>query len=563
MSESRLEFADRPPVLDPIAVELVRNSFFSICDEMAESLIRSSHSPNIKERRDCSCSLYDIDGEMAVQAEHIPTHLGVMPQALRFILADFPAGQMRPGDTFLVNDPYYGGNHLPDFIVAGPLYLEGRLIGFAASMAHHTDVGGLTPRSMPASATEIFQEGIRLPPILLGRDGALDPSISRIIAANSRLPHERLVDLGAQMATIRVAQNRIHELGRRYTAEQLISTTRYLMEASEAATRACIRALPDAVWTGNSFADFGGQLIPLAVAIHKEGSDLIVDFAGTGGQTKSPFNSCLANTLACVYMALKVTIAEGIPANGGMYRALKITAPEGSILNPEYPAAISAATQVAYHTFEALMRALSPLADGRSLADTGGGGVFSFGGFDPVSGRLFAYGEALGGGSGASAYADGECGMLPPIANLHDTPVEALEMTLPIRIERYELVEGSGGDGHRRGGLGLRRAFRMVRDVKCSYQISMPSRGPNGLEGGRAACPTFAYVQHKDGTIERITRFSEFMVEAGGVVVIETAGGGGYGSPELRSPEARLADRVGGYDTPNPHCGRQERDLRA
>ena len=535
------------PPLDPITIELIRNVFNATCNEMAESLIRSSHSPNIKERRDCSCSLYDVAGEMAVQAEHIPTHLGVMPQALRVILTDFPVSKIAPGDSFLVNDPYFGGNHLPDFIVAGPLYLEGRLIGFAASMAHHTDVGGLTPRSMPAKATEIFQEGLRLPPVQLGRDGKLDPSIARIITANSRLPEERLADLAAQMATIRVAQNRIDELGRRYSADQIVAATRYLINASEAATRDCIRALPETRWTGTSFADFGGELVLLKVTIHKDGDDLIVDFTGTGPQTKSPFNSCLANTLACVYMALKVTIAEGIPPNGGMYRVLKVKAPEGSILNPSYPAAVSAATQVSYHTFEALMQALLPLISSKALADTGAGGVFSFGGVDPRTGRLFAYGEALGGGSGASAVADGESGMIPPIANLHDTPVEALEMQLPIRIERYELVEGSGGDGRMRGGLGLRRVFRMLTDVKCSYQISMPFKGPSGLDGGGAARPTHATVHHVDGSNEQITAFSEFAVEAGGSMVIESAGGGGYGSSKMRDPAARRADKDGGY----------------
>jgi len=197
----RANGANRPKLgaaLDPITIELIRNSLFSICDEMAESLIRSSHSPNIKERRDCSCCLYAPSGDMAVQAEHIPIHLGVMPYALRAILQKFPASLMRPGDSYIVNDPYFGGNHLPDFIVMGPLFLDGTLVGFAASMAHHTDVGGMTPRSMPAKAVEIFQEGLRVPPVRFSRNGEIIADVLELVAANSRLPEERIADLGAQ-----------------------------------------------------------------------------------------------------------------------------------------------------------------------------------------------------------------------------------------------------------------------------------------------------------------------------------------------------------------------------
>ncbi|WP_413721979.1 hydantoinase B/oxoprolinase family protein [Sodalis sp. RH24] len=533
--------------LDQIAIELVRNAFHSICDEMAESLVRSSHSPNIKERRDCSCSVYDVAGDIAVQAEHIPIHLGVMAGALRHILAAFPAAEMAPGDVFLVNDPYYGANHLPDFIVAGPLFAGGRMVGFGASMAHHTDVGGLTPRSMPATATEIFHEGLRIPPVKLAAAGLVDNNILTIIAANSRLPDERMADLGAQIATIRVAQSRIDELARRYDTDQLRYALAEIIRRSEAATRACIAALPDEVWYGAAAADFGGEMIPLRVAISHQGDRLKIDFSGSGPQTNSPFNSCLANTLACVYMAIRITLAQGIPANAGMYRALEIAIPAGSILNPVFPAAISAATQVSYHTFEALMDALSAFAPERVLAGTGGGGVFSFGGTNPLTGRLFAYGEALGGGSGASNVADGESGMIPPVANLHDTPVEVLEMSLPVRILRYELVPGSAGAGRQRGGFGLRREFQVLTPVRCSFQVSMPTHGPGGLLGGGAGAPTRITVTAPDAAPLSITGFSELSAAAGTVIRVETAGGGGYGPPCERAAPARAQDRLYGY----------------
>ncbi|MCS0502164.1 hydantoinase B/oxoprolinase family protein [Ancylobacter mangrovi] len=528
-------------------MELVRNSFSGICDEMAESLVRSSHSPNIKERRDCSCCLYTARGEIVVQAEHIPVHLGVMATALPHVLLDFPPEEMAPGDVFIVNDPYHGANHLPDFIVAGPLFAEGRLIGFAASMAHHTDVGGMAPRSMPAGATEIFHEGLRLPPVRLASAGRVDPGLRRVIAANSRLPEERLADLDAQIATIEVAQRRIDELTQRYSADDLLAAAARILDMAEAATRRVVAGLPRGTLRGQALADYGPTTIPIRVALTPREDVLEVDFSGTGDQVVGPFNSCLSATLACVFMAVRITLGEGIPANAGMYRALHITAPDGSILNPRYPTAISAAAQVSYHTFEALLDALAPLYPERVLAGSGGGGVFSLGGTDPRTGRLFAYGEALGGGSGASCVADGESGMIPPIANLHDTPVELLEMSLPMRIERYEIVEDSGGAGRFRGGFGLRRAFRLLTSARCSFQVSMPTRGPAGLDGGEPGAPTRIRIVGPDGTTRRVDRFMDLFAPEGSLIEIETAGGGGYGRPEERDPEALASDLRAGY----------------
>ena len=340
---------------------------------------------------------------MVVQAEHIPIHLGTMPQALRVILSQFPPETMRPGDAFVTNDPYFGGNHLPDLVVTAPLFVDDDLVSFAASMAHHTDVGGMSARSMPAGATEIFQEGLRIPPVRLARNWQMEDDLLRLVALNSRLPVERRTDLQAQFASLRVAQRRMEELARRHDVETLLAAQNWLLNSSETAMRARIRSLPTKPLQGSTEADFGGDLIPIRVAIYPDGDQLVIDFEGTGPQTRGPFNACLSNTYACVYMALRVLLAEGIPASQGLYRPIRIVAPEGSIVNPAYPAAVSAATQVSYHTFEALMRAFSSVARDKVLADSGGGGVFSFGGFDARSRSMFVYGEALGGGGGASA----------------------------------------------------------------------------------------------------------------------------------------------------------------
>ncbi|MEO7381681.1 MAG: hydantoinase B/oxoprolinase family protein [Paracoccaceae bacterium] len=537
------------PAADPITIELIHNSYLSICEEMAKSLVRSSHSPNIKERRDCSCCLYTASGEMAVQAEHIPVHLGVMPRALSFILNDFSPKNMQPGDIFLVNDPYYGGNHLPDLIVAGPLFLHDDLIGFAASMAHHNDVGGMVPRSMPATSTEIFQEGLRIPPVQLAKNGQMDPHILRIIASNSRTPSERVADLQAQVATIRLAQVRIDELGKEYSAEKLADCLAELLDRSEAAIRQSIAKMPDEVITGETFADFGGDMIPIHVQIRKDGTDLHVSFEGTGPQTKSPFNSCLANTNACVYLAMRIALAEGIASNGGLYRVLAIDAPEGSILNPAYPCAVAASTEVSIHTFEALARAFHKIAPERMLADSGCGGVFSMGGHNPQTGQLFAYGEALGGGLGASAKVDGESAVMPPVSNIFDTPVEAVELSLPLRIESYALVDGSSGDGEHRGGLGLRRSYRTLVPTRCSFQIGMGHKQPGGLNGGNHGRQTHIVTTRPDGTETRITRYTQYETVAGELVTIETAGGGGFGDPAKRDAAAKAADLRNGYTT--------------
>jgi N-methylhydantoinase B len=536
---------------DAISMELIMNSLSGICEEMADALVRSSRSPNIKERRDCSCCLYTAKGEIVAQAEHIPIHLGVMAGALHFILEDFSPAAMHQGDVYMVNDPYHGANHLPDFIIVGPLFVDGVLVGFAASMAHHTDVGGMSPRSMPANATEIFQEGLRIPPIRLVEEGRLNEAVERIIVTNSRLPEERRADLKAQIATIAVAQRRLHEMGTLYGPDEIVVTMNDVLERSEAAMRAAIRALPQQRYCGTASADFGGTAVPIAVAVEPKGDTLQIDFSATGNQTLSPFNSCMAATLACVFMATRITIANGLPVNAGLYRAIDVQVPPGSILNPNFPAAISAAAQVSYHTFEALMAALAALYPNQVIAGSGGGGVFSFGGTNPETGRLFAYGEALGGGSGASVSADGESGMIPPIANLHDTPVEALEMSLPVRIERYELVEDSGGLGEFRGGFGLRRAFRMLTDVRCSFQVSMPTNGPMGLAGGQRGRQTEIVITDPSGNTRRIDRFSEVFVSAGTLINIETAGGGGYGEAARRSPQAQLDDERRGYGFPH------------
>lgn len=514
---------------DGISLEILRNTLLSSCEEILAALIRAGHSPSLKERHDCSASLYSIDGHMVVQAEHIPVHLGVMEQAIKKLLEIFPHDQMRPGDCFVTNDPYEGlANHLPDMVVTAPLFIRGELVGFAASLAHHSDVGGIAPRSMSATATEIYQEGIRLPPIQLVHGGRMDP-LMRVISLNSRTPHEMEADLTAQVAGARLAQRRLDEVAVRYDAQTYKTGVQLLLDRSEIAMRERLRELPDGEWFGESIADNGIGQYPIRVRVTLRGEELHIDFDGSAEQTPSPFNSPFSNTRATVMTIVRNALGNDIPPNAGLYRAMHITAPEGTIVNPTHPAAVAAGTSVSCHTYEALTRAFEGLAPNRVIADSGIGGVFSWGGLNPRTGMLYAYGEAMGGGLGASATLDGEHAAMPPIANLQDTPIEALETNLPVRVERYALIRGSGGKGKHTGGMGIRRDIRMLAPARWSVQLSMSRRAPRGLQGGGDGRPTRCTWVTSDGERHPITEFASFDAGVDDVVQIETAGGGGYG----------------------------------
>jgi N-methylhydantoinase B len=517
---------------DGISLEILRSALLSSCEEVLAALVRSGHSPSLKERRDCSVSIYSAAGEMVVQAEHIPVHLGVMARAMRAVLAQFPPDQMSPGDCFVTNDPYEGfSNHLPDLMVSGPVFAHGELVGFVASLAHHSDVGGMAPRSMSAEATEIYQEGLRLPPVQLARGGVVDSGLMRVIACNSRTPSEIEADVQAQIAGVRLAQRRMDEIATRHDAASYRAGLDLLLERSERAMRARLRALPDGEWTGTSIAEDGANEYPIHVRVTLRGDELSIDFAGSAPQSRGPYNAALANTQATVLTVVRNLLGSDVPPNAGLYRPINMTVPEGSILHPRHPAAVAATTQVSYHTYEALMRAFEPLAPDAVIADCGAGGVFSWGGVNPRTGRLYAYGEAIGGGLGASALLDGEHAVMPPVANLRDTPTEALEMLLPVRIDRYELVRDSGGAGEHSGGMGIRRAIRMLAPATWSVQLSMSRCAPRGLHGGLEGSLTTCTLIRADGERIPIRQFTTFVAQADDVVIIETAGGAGYGSP--------------------------------
>lgn len=525
---------------DQVTMALISAALTGICEQMSATLIHSSQSPNITERHDCSCSLYTPAGEMTVMAEHIPVHLGVMPRAIEHMLLS-RKDTLRPGQLFLTNDPYAGGNHLPDLILACPIYVDDRLMGFAAALAHHNDVGGVAPRSMPGDATEIYQEGLRIPPVHVGDDWSFNPAVLQIVMENSRLPDQRIADLNAQLSALQTAQDEHERLCRRYGSDVVASAQQRILDASEHALRARLSELPDGAWSAETTADSGGDLVSIRVKVTKTGDNLTVDFGGTGPQTRSPYNAPLSNTMSAVTFALQVLLGGDIPANSGFYRPIEVIVPPGSILNPTHPAAISAATQVSYHTFDSVQLALADLRPDQAIAGSGSAGVFSFGGNTPTGGA-YAYGGAIGGGLGGALGRPGESGVKHPLSNTRDISVEALEEEFPIVQLRYELIEGSNGPGEWPGGLGIRYLYRLTNHSVCSFQTSFMTAGPAGIRGGTAAPKTSISVHFPNGDLELVDRFRTIECPEDTLVSIESPGGGGYGTasaiPSKREGEA-------------------------
>lgn len=529
--------------IDPATLEVVRNSFVSIAEEMGVSLVRTAYSPGVKERRDCSCSIYDSDGLMTAQAEHVPLHLGVMPQAVKEILKLFPAEQMQEGDAYIINDPYRGGNHLPDIIMVTPVFYGGKLFAYVGNMAHHSDVGGMRPRSMAGDATEIFQEGIRLPGLKLAQNGHFDQQILRFILSNTRTPENVEGDLNAQLAANMLAGRRLAELCGKYGLDAVQNCMRQILERSDLQMREELKRIPNCTVTGQSAVDCGSLTYPIRVSATFRDGTLTLDFSQTSRQTASPVNAAPAATQAAVKFAIKTLIAPWISPNEGAFRAVKTILPPGIIINPVSPAPVASSCEVSYKTVEAIFDALAPLFPDQVIAGSGAGGVLSFGGYDSRQGKAYAYGEGLGGGFGASRFKDGESACKPSMSNSKDTPAEVLEMTYPIRVVRFALRPDSEGAGRFRGGFGFCRSFEMLDDhVVWSTQTTMYSLPPQGRQGGSdgetAECVVDPGTDHE----QRLEAYGTVILNKGQVIELRSAGGGGYGDPRTRDAGLLAAD---------------------
>lgn len=515
--------------VDPIELELFKNAFVAVSEEMAAVLGRTALSPNIKERKDFSCALFDGAGGTLAQGSHIPVHLGAMPLSVQAALA---AVTFDPGDLVILNDPYRGGTHLPDITCISPVFLGGKPAFFVANRAHHSDVGGMTPGSMPL-ATELFQEGLIIPPLKLYERGRLDRGVFDLLLANVRTPDERRGDLLAQVAANDIGRVRIEEAVARFGAGRVRLYAGLIQDYSERFLRQTLRGIPDGEYRFEDRLDddgFSDRPIPIAVRIDIRGDRAVVDFAGSAPQTQGGVNANFAITCSATLYVFRCLVEEDIPFNTGLMRPIEIRAPKGSIVNADFPAACAGGNvETSQRIVDVLLGALAKAVPDRiPAASQGTMNNVAFGGYDPVRKRRFAYYETIGGGMGGAATAPGLDGVHTHMTNSLNTPIEALENYLPVEIRSYRLRKGSGGAGAHAGGEGIVReyAFRVPVDLTV---ISERRRfAPYGAQGGGPGAPGRNTLLSR-GRVRSLGGKVNVRLGPGDVLRVETPGGGGYG----------------------------------
>ncbi len=524
--------------VDPISLEVFKNMFISVSEEMGVALLRTAYSPNIKERRDFSCAVFDPQAQMIAQAAHIPVHLGAMPASVRAALEAFP-NALRPGDMVILNDPYLGGTHLPDITLVAPVYAEvqgtRRLAGFVANRGHHADVGGMTPGSLPLS-TELYQEGLIIPPLKLARGGRLNREIIQLICRNSRTPEERKGDLAAQMASIRVGGKRLQEVVQRYGMAETLEHMAALLDYSERVTRQTIRRIPDGVYRVMDYMDDDGlseQSVPIALAMTVAGDELTLDFTGTSPQRPGCINTPQAVTVsACLYV-IRCLAGDDAPANQGCLRPVHIVTPEGTLVNPQPQRGVAGGNvETSQRITDVLLAAMAQaLPEVVPAASQGTMNNVIIGGHDPVRDKPYVYYETIGGGMGARPTKDGISGIHSHMTNTMNTPIEAMEFAFPLRLRRYALRRGSGGPGKHKGGDGLVREVEFLAPARVTILSERRKRPPPGYHGGDHG-QTGENVLLRGGYEEVQLAGKEILdVEAGDVLSIRTPGGGGWGAP--------------------------------
>jgi len=531
--------------IDPVTLEVLRNALAEVAEEMNANLVRTGYSPNIKERRDCSAALFDGRGRMVAQAESIPVHLGAMPFSVRAALEYFK--DLNPGDTVILNDPFAGGAHLPDITFVTPIFHRDRLVAFAANRAHHADIGGKAPGSLAGDSTEIYQEGLRIPPIKLWQAGELNGDLLKIILANTRTPEERLGDLRAQKAANETGRRRFLELVERYGPGLLEEAVEELLDYSERRLRAELGAIPDGTYGYEDYLDddgIGEGLIKISVRVEVAGGGITVDFSDSASQVEGPVNAVYAVTASAVYYTIRALTDPDIPPNEGCYRPIEIIAPQGTVVNARPPAAVVGGNlETSQRIVNVLLGALAQALPERAIgASQGTMNNLTLGGIDPRSGRPYAFYETIGGGFGARAAKDGIDGVHSHMTNTLNTPIEALEIAYPLRVERYELRPNSGGAGRSRGGLGIRREIRILgHRARLSLLADRRVTHPWGIFGGEPG-ERGADSIIIDDEERPIPGKATMTLEPGTVVRIETPGGGGYGDPRGRERESILKD---------------------
>ncbi|HEX4487478.1 MAG TPA: hydantoinase B/oxoprolinase family protein [Terriglobales bacterium] len=514
---------------DPIELEIFKNIFHSIAEEMGAALRRTAFSPNIKERRDYSCALFDDDAQVIAMGDHMPVHLGSMPMSVQTAIKTC---ELNPGDMVMLNDPFRGGTHLPDITLVAPVYIKGKRPDFyVASRAHHADVGGTYPGSM-GLCREIYQEGFRIPPVTLVRGGKMDRDILALLLNNVRTPDEREGDLGAQIAACNTGAARLREVCQRYGLAHTRRNAADLLEYSEAIMRAFLRQVPKGVYAAEDFMDNDGisdKPIKIAVTL-RFGKDVTVDFTGSDPQVEGSINAVEAITYSACFYVFRCLLAEDVPATAGLMRPVKVIAPEGTIVNAKPPAAVAGGNvETAQRIVDVLLRAFAKaLPDKIPAASSGTMNNLTIGGTDPRSGQPFAYYETLAGGMGARPTKAGVSGVHTHMTNSLNTPAEALEYAYPLRVRRYSLRRNSGGAGKYSGGDGVVREIEVLTDADVTLLSERRTHGPWGLNGGKDGKPGEAHLV-KDGNAKKLNGKFSMRMKKGERIRVESPGAGGWG----------------------------------
>jgi N-methylhydantoinase B len=526
--------SDKEQTVDAVSLELFRSGLTAIAEEMGVVLTRSSYSPNIKERRDFSCALFDAQGRLVAQAAHIPVHLGSMPDSVMAALAVFE--RFEQGDVIAVNDPFLGGTHLPDITLIAPIHstIEGeeKLVGFAANRAHHADVGGMSPGSMPM-ATEIYQEGVIIPPTRLWEAGRPNQSVLNIVLRNLRTPDERRGDLAAQMAANRTGMRRVQELIERWKWEHFATHIDGLIAYAERIARATIQKIPDGCYRFTDYLDndgVSGESVQITCAVTVSGDEMKVDFTGSAEQTRGNVNTVEAVAKSATYYVARCLMPDDAPMNYGTFVPVKVIAPKGSVVNARPPAAVAQGnvetsqriTDVVFGALASALPEVIPAASQGTMNNISAGGV------DPRTGRAFAYYETMGGGMGARPHLDGLSGVHTHMSNTLNTPVEAFEYAYPMRIGSYRLRDRSGGDGEARGGDGLEREIIFEVPTEVTLLTERRVGAPYGLQGGLAGRQGENRLWH-EGDEQILPGKIHFRASVGDRLRIASPGGGGWG----------------------------------
>jgi N-methylhydantoinase B len=517
---------------DPTTLEIYRALYTSVAEEMGLTLRRTAHSPNIKERRDYSCAVFDRAGAVIAQGDHMPVHLGSMPMAVAAALRET---QMEPGDTVVLNDPFAGGTHLPDVTLVSGVYLDGQTqtIFYVANRAHHADIGGATPGSM-GLATDVYGEGLRIPPVKLVRGGQLAADVMRLLLANVRVESERRADFEAQIGSLKTGAARLLEIVARAGIGEAEEYARHLIDYSARMMRAAVRAIPDGVYEAEDALDSDGVRageVALRVRVEVKGERAVVDFTGSAPQVSGPLNAVEAITVSAVAYVFRCLVgAEEVPASAGLMEPIEVVAPAGTVVNAAHPAPVAGGNvETSQRIVDVLFKALAKALPERiPAASQGSMNNLTVGGTDPRTGREFAYYETVAGGMGARPDLDGVGGVHTHMTNSLNTPAEALEYAYPLRVRAYSLRRGSGGRGRARGGDGIVREIETLVPARMSLLADRRARAPYGLDGGEDGKSGRDSIV-RQGRAHRIDAKGSHELRPGDRVRVETPGGGGHG----------------------------------